>query len=574
MTSDHIDIPAVSPRVQYVADGAQTDFVYPFPVFGAEDLAVMTGAAVLTGGYTVLGAGDSAGGTVRFLEPPAIGTIVTLRRALAIQRTTDILQGSAMRADAFNDEFDRQVAVSQDLSERIDRSLRVPPHDRPASLVLPQRDQRANRALVFDADGNVTVASAGTNGSAHYEPVLIGAAARTVEQRLADRLSVKDFGAVGDGLTDDTAALLAALAAAPAVRLPPGTYLTTAPLRLAGGQSLIGEGAASIVKATIGSISVVEMVGEEGTLADLAIEGGSIGVRVFGRDAPARRNLVRAVRITAATTGIQLDGHDDPDRPCALNTLESVQIRNPSLHGVHVTLSGTGAAPQGNRLRGVVVDGQGGSMSGSGFYLEHAEQGTSLTDCEARVPSTAAACVRLGPGSDRTFLLNLRTHSPGAVTNLHIQAGASETAIVNLSGESAGAAVWDQSAGPTVRVNAGWPDRHVLGDASIDSLAVASVDLATVRWADAFHDGQATIDLSTAVRLHLVSAWSGAVAARLPDPAAAAGEMVTVKKTDPSANAVTVQDVHGGGPDNAWVTLAGQYDRVTVMSNGASWWVV
>jgi hypothetical protein len=299
-----------------------------------------------------------------------------------------------------------------------------------------------------------------------------------------------------------------------------------------------------------------------------------VGVKLYGRDAPARRNLVRGVRVTGATTGVQLDGHDDPNRPCALNTLESVQIRDPALHGVHLTLTGAGAAPQGNRLRGVVVDGQGGSMSGCGFFLEHAEQGTSLTDCEARVPSTAAAGLRLGAGSDRTFVLNLRTHSPGAVTNVHIQAGASETAIVNLSGESAGSAVWDQSAGPTVRINAGWPDRHALGDASMDSLTVGTLDLATVRWADAFHDGQATVDLSTAVRLHLISAWSGAVTARLPDPTTVPGEMVTVKKSDPSGNAVTVQDVVGGGPDNAWVTLASQYDRVTVMSNGASWWVL
>jgi hypothetical protein len=108
----------------------------------------------------------------------------------------------------------------------------------------------------------------------------------------------------------------------------------------------------------------------------------------------------------------------------------------------------------------------------------------------------------------------------------------------------------------------------------MDSLTVGTLDLATVRWADAFHDGQATVDLSTAVRLHLISAWSGAVTARLPDPTTVPGEMVTVKKSDPSGNAVTVQDVVGGGPDNAWVTLASQYDRVTVMSNGASWWVL
>jgi hypothetical protein len=50
--------------------------------------------------------------------------------------------------------------------------------------------------------------------------------------------------------------------------------------------------------------------------------------------------------------------------------------------------------------------------------------------------------------------------------------------------------------------------------------------------------------------------------------------MTTIKKTDPSANAVTVEDVNGAGPDNAPVVLANRYDRVTVMSNGAAWWAL
>ncbi|NBB84295.1 MAG: hypothetical protein GVY28_12935 [Alphaproteobacteria bacterium] len=576
MTLSHITVPAVSPRVQYVADGQQTDFVYPFPIFAADDLAVMRGAAVLTGGYTVLGAGDSGGGTVQFLEPPALGSIITLRRALTIRRTTDILQGSAMRADTFNDEFDRQVAVSQDLAEQIGRTLRAPAHDRPASLVVPERDQRANRTLVFDEDGNATVGDAGIgpSGVAIYNPAMPGAVERTVQGRLGDRVSVKDFGAVGDGLTDDTAAILAALAAAAAVHAPAGTYLVGAPIRVGGGQSLTGDGAASVLKATAAGIAVVELVAERALVADLAVEGGAVGVKLYGRDAPARHCRVSGVRIDGATTGLQLDGHTDPNRPCAMNTVEAVTIRDPALHGVHLTLSGAGVAPQGNRLRGVVVDGQGGSMTGCGFFVEQAEQATCLTDCEARVPSTAAAGVRLGPGSDRTFVTNLRTHSPGAVTNVHIQAGASESAIVNLSGESAGSAVWDQSAGPTVRINAGWPDRHALGEASFDLVTAAAADLATVRWGDAYYDGLSTVDLAMTTRLHLVSAWSGAVTARLPDPTAVPGEMTTIKKTDPSANAVTVEDVNGAGPDNAPVVLANRYDRVTVMSNGAAWWAL
>lgn len=50
-------------------------------------------------------------------------------------------------------------------------------------------------------------------GLVGYQPVVTGAVATTVQSKLREFVSVKDFGAVGDGITDDTAAVLAFLAA-------------------------------------------------------------------------------------------------------------------------------------------------------------------------------------------------------------------------------------------------------------------------------------------------------------------------------------------------------------------------
>tara|TARA_Y100000114_G_scaffold107004_1_gene100320 strand:+ start:324 stop:2102 length:1779 start_codon:yes stop_codon:yes gene_type:complete len=52
-----------------------------------------------------------------------------------------------------------------------------------------------------------------------------GATVRTVDDKLGDFVSVKDFGAVGDGTTDDTAAIQAAINVQKSVYFPSGTYL-------------------------------------------------------------------------------------------------------------------------------------------------------------------------------------------------------------------------------------------------------------------------------------------------------------------------------------------------------------
>ena len=70
---------------------------------------------------------------------------------------------------------------------------------------------------------------------------ITGATSRTLPAKLADTVSVKDFGAVGDGVTDDTAAIQAALDTSTNVYLPEGTYKTTSSLYIkTPGQVLIG----------------------------------------------------------------------------------------------------------------------------------------------------------------------------------------------------------------------------------------------------------------------------------------------------------------------------------------------
>lgn len=57
-----------------------------------------------------------------------------------------------------------------------------------------------------------------------YQPPFTGSAITNVEAKLAQYVSVKDFGAVGDGVADDTTAIQAATNTGNAVYFPAGTY--------------------------------------------------------------------------------------------------------------------------------------------------------------------------------------------------------------------------------------------------------------------------------------------------------------------------------------------------------------
>lgn len=95
-------------------------------------------------------------------------------------------------------------------------------------------------------------------------------------------VSVKDYGAVGDGVTDDTAAIQAAITASTgSVLFPAGAYLISTMLSTADGTplKLYGEGKASIIKkgANIDMISL----GKRSIMRDLYLDGN--GATYTGR---------------------------------------------------------------------------------------------------------------------------------------------------------------------------------------------------------------------------------------------------------------------------------------------------
>ena len=78
-----------------------------------------------------------------------------------------------------------------------------------------------------------------------FQQTGIGAVNQSIDIKLLERMSTIDFGVVGDGATDDTAAMQiaidASVAAGKILFIPAGTYKITSTLTLPQHARLIGE---------------------------------------------------------------------------------------------------------------------------------------------------------------------------------------------------------------------------------------------------------------------------------------------------------------------------------------------
>lgn len=158
----------------FSGNGVTTAFPFNFKVFSTADVRVThTDAAgvestlVLGSTYTIALNGDqdnNPGGTVTYPKTGSgfavlpVGEFLTLTGSLAETQPTDLPNLGPFFAQVIENALDRGVILTQQLDIKYQGAIRFPVSDTVGlTSTLPTAVQRANKAVVFDAAGNVDV---------------------------------------------------------------------------------------------------------------------------------------------------------------------------------------------------------------------------------------------------------------------------------------------------------------------------------------------------------------------------------------------------------------------------------
>lgn len=248
-------VPSTYTPAYHAGNGVTTTFPFTFRILEASSLEVITvdaaGVETEISTYTLTGVGSYTGGSVILPAPLASGWHISIKRRTNVDQGTSFRGQGAFFAESHEDAFDKLTMNLQEQEEQIGRAFLAPPTGGPYDVQLPTPE--AGYALGWDATGTKleNVPNTGANQSADlanttssvkgagmvgydgthaYEPDTVGdhlnsiaassgssmvgflqsgtgAVARTLQAKGRDSVSVKDFGAVGDGIADDTEAI-------------------------------------------------------------------------------------------------------------------------------------------------------------------------------------------------------------------------------------------------------------------------------------------------------------------------------------------------------------------------------
>lgn len=369
-------------RVTYTGSGTTGPFTIPFYFIRDEDIRAIkvliadgteTELALSTD-FTLTGEGDEEGGEL------TLAATLSSSYQLMIFRDPELLQEVAYpRTDPFpssshEQALDLAMMVDQRTRDMVERSMRFSDGALLDSFdpALPTAEPGAYLRVALDGSGFEWVSE--VDPAEESETFLqsgTGAVPRTWTAKVGEAISVKDFGAVGDGVTNDAAAIQAAVdyaetlatgvATGATVHIPPGEYNL-------GTTSIVIDADAVKIKGAGDFATVIKFAGTSGA----AFQGNA-----------TRRNYCGVSDLAIWCTGDGGKGIDFTWFSYGTFQNFSVGLREQNQTAVYAKGNGLGTSPYYNTFDNFSINGRADFSTYPnqiGVQLAPATSGSSLAD--------------------------------------------------------------------------------------------------------------------------------------------------------------------------------------------------
>lgn len=294
----------------YSGNDVATAFAFAFKVFSAADVLVVFTSAIdvetdLTLGtdYTVTlnsNQDSNPGGTVTLPAALVTGTKLTITSDLSNLQPVTLTNNGGFYPTVINDALDRATIQIQQLAEGVSRAVKTDissaqtadyllnsiaasqaaaassASDALASELSASGHASDAAASATSASDSATAATAATT----FTQAGAGATPRTYQNKMRDLVNVRDFGAIGDGTTDDTSAFSLAITAATGKTLyipdPASSYKITGSLAIPANTKICGDNKRTtrVKKFFTGDLFTL---GDGAAFSDLWIDGNGAG---------------------------------------------------------------------------------------------------------------------------------------------------------------------------------------------------------------------------------------------------------------------------------------------------------